>query len=257
MADLSVERRGDVQWITITREDRRNALSFEVIDGIRDAIHAAEADPATRAIVVTGAGDKAFCAGADLKPGTGSFEAEWAATTSPFGNLLRRARDCTLPLVARVNGHCMAGGMGLLAMCDMAVSADHGLYALPETKVGVFPMQVMAVFQHLIPRRRLMEMAITAESFTAAEALDMGLVNYVVPLAELDAKTDWLLARITDKSPTAIKRGKFAMRRIEHMSFDQAIAYMEPQIATLALTEDAAEGRAAFNEKRKPDFPGR
>ncbi|MBS3996868.1 MAG: enoyl-CoA hydratase/isomerase family protein, partial [Hydrogenophaga sp.] len=99
--------------------------------------------------------------------------------------------------------------------------------------------------------------ALTGEPISAQEALDAGLVNHVVPAAELDAKTDWLLARLVDKSPTAIRRGKYAMRAIEAMSFDQAIAYTESQIALLAMTEDAREGLAAFNERRKPVWTGR
>ncbi|MGA3003711.1 MAG: enoyl-CoA hydratase-related protein [Acetobacteraceae bacterium] len=113
-------------------------------------------------------------------------------------------------------------------------------------------MQIMAVLQRLIPNRKLYEMTLTGEPITAAEALDLGLVNYVVPAAELDMKLEWLLVRLLDKSPTAIRRGKYAMRLTESMSFDQAAVFMEAQIGTLALTEDAAEGRQAFLEKRAP-----
>jgi enoyl-CoA hydratase/carnithine racemase len=118
-------------------------------------------------------------------------------------------------------------------------------------------MQIMAVLQRLIPPRKLYEMALTGEPVTAAEALEIGLLNYVVPAAELDAKLDWLLSRLLDKSPTAIRKGKFAMRVTEQLNFDQSAVFMESQIGTLALTEDAAEGRASFIEKRKPTWPGR
>jgi enoyl-CoA hydratase/carnithine racemase len=151
----------------------------------------------------------------------------------------------------------MAGGMGLLCMADFAVAADHALFGLPEVKVGVFPMQVMSLLQDLVPRRIVREWALTGEPFSAQEAHSAGLLNHVVPAAELDAKTQWLIERITDKSPTAIRRGKYAMRAIADMTFEQAIAYTESQIAMLAMTEDAREGLAAFNEKRKPTWPGR
>jgi enoyl-CoA hydratase/carnithine racemase len=108
----------------------------------------------------------------------------------PFVQLMRQARDLTLPLIARVNGHTMAGGMGMLGMCDMAIGVETALFGMPEVKVGVFPMQIMAVLQRLIPSRKLYEMALTGEPISAVEALELGLLNYVVPAAELDVKLD-------------------------------------------------------------------
>jgi enoyl-CoA hydratase/carnithine racemase len=151
----------------------------------------------------------------------------------------------------------MAGGMGLLCMTDMAVAADNVIFGLPEVKVGVFPMQVMSLLQSMAPPRLINEWALTGEPFDAKAALAAGLLNYIVPAAELDAKVGWLIGRIVDKSPTAIRRGKYAMRAIASMSFDESIAYTESQIALLAMTEDAKEGLKAFGEKRKPTWPGR
>jgi enoyl-CoA hydratase/carnithine racemase len=254
--DVLLERRGPAFWITINRPEKRNAIHAGVVAALREGIRQAHADPEVRAIVLTGAGDKAFCAGGDLQPGKG-FVFDFAKPSVDYADLLRDAQNATLPIVARVNGTCMAGGMGLLCMADLAVVADHALFGLPEVKVGVFPMQVLSLLQGLVPRRLVREWALTGEPISAQEALDAGLVNHVVPAAELDAKTDWLLARLVDKSPTAIRRGKYAMRAIEAMSFDQAIAYTESQIALLAMTEDAREGLAAFNERRKPVWTGR
>jgi enoyl-CoA hydratase/carnithine racemase len=151
----------------------------------------------------------------------------------------------------------MAGGMGLLCMTDMALGADHVIFGLPEVKVGVFPMQVMSLLQSMAPARLVSEWALTGEPFDAKAALAAGLLNYVVPAAELDAKVEWLISRIVDKSPTAIRRGKYAMRAIGSMSFDESIAYTESQIALLAMTEDAKEGLKAFGEKRKPVWTGK
>jgi enoyl-CoA hydratase/carnithine racemase len=147
--------------------------------------------------------------------------------------------------------------MGLLCMTDMAVAADHVMFGLPEVKVGVFPMQVMSLLQSIAPRRLIHEWALTGEPFDARTAQAAGLLNHVVPSNELDAKVDWLIGRIVDKSPTAIRRGKYAMHAIASMSFDQSIAYTESQIALLAMTEDAKEGLKAFGEKRKPLWPGK
>lgn len=255
--EVLFEKRGHASWLTINRPAKRNSINAAVIDGIRAGLEAAAGDPEIRAIVLTGAGDKAFCAGADLSGGTGTFGHKFAEPTQPFANLLRTAHACRLPIIARVNGTCMAGGMGLLGMCDMAIAADHAMFGLPEVKIGVFPMQVLSVLQTLIARRDLMELCIAGEPVDAAAAARMRLVNYSVPTAELDAKTDWLLSRIVDKSPTAIRRGKYAMSAICDMTFEQAISFTEGQIGIAALTEDAAEGVAAFTEKRSPVWTGR
>jgi methylglutaconyl-CoA hydratase len=257
MTEVVIEKRGMVQWITINREARRNAINDSVTDAIAGGLAEASADPDVRVVVLTGAGDKAFCAGADLSANSRSFKYDYSKVGLSFVKLMKQARDLTLPLIARVNGHAMAGGLGLIGMCDMAIAVDSARFGMPEVKIGIFPMQIMAVLQRLIPPRKLYEMALTGEPITAAEALDIGLLNYVVPAAGLDAKLDWLVSRLLDKSPTAIKRGKYAMRITEQLNFDQAAVFMEAQIGTLALTEDAAEGRSAFIEKRPPVWPGR
>jgi methylglutaconyl-CoA hydratase len=257
MTEVLCEKRGQVLWITINRPERRNAMNDAVCAGIMAGLTAASADPEMRAVVLTGAGDKAFCAGADLASGSGSFKYDYSKVGVPFVAMMKQARNLTLPLLARVNGHAMAGGLGMLGMCDMAIAVDTARFGMPEVKIGVFPMQIMAVLQRLIPSRKLYEMALTGEPISAAEALELGLVNYIVAPEELDAKVDWFLARLLDKSPTSIRRGKYAMRQTEDMGFDNAAVFMEAQIGTLALTEDAAEGRASFIEKRAPKWTGR
>jgi methylglutaconyl-CoA hydratase len=249
-------KRGAAFWITIDRAEKRNALNGDVIAGIVKGYHAAHDDPDVRVIVLTGAGDKAFCAGADLQPGK-TFTFDFAKPNVDYADLLRLAANATKPSIARVNGACMAGGMGLLAMTDMAVASDQAQFGLPEVKVGVFPMQVMSLLQSIAPRRLINEWSITGEPFDARAAQSAGLLNYVVPPADLDGKIDWLVGRIVDTSPTAIRRGKYAMRAIASMSFDEAIAYTESQIALLGMTEDAREGIAAFAEKRRPKWTGR
>ncbi|OYU87867.1 MAG: enoyl-CoA hydratase [Bradyrhizobiaceae bacterium PARB1] len=259
MANDSVvlEKKGVAFWITIDRPEKRNAMNADVIAGIADGYRKAHEDAEVRAIVLTGAGEKAFCAGADLANSGSAFAQDFSKPNGDLADLMRLSQNATKPAIARVNGVCMAGGMGLLCMTDMAVAADTAIFGLPEVKVGVFPMQVLALLQSIAPRRLVNEWCITGEPFDARTAQDAGLLNHVVPAAELDAKIDWLIARITDKSPTAIRRGKYAMRAIAAMSFDESIAYLESQIAILSMTEDAKEGLKAFAEKRKPVWPGR
>jgi len=259
MTDTSVilDKRGQSLWITINRPDKRNALNGEVIAGIARGYRQANEDADVRVIVLTGAGDKAFCAGADLQNSSSAFAMDFSRPNADYADLLRLAKSATKPAIARVNGVCMAGGMGLLCMTDMAIAADHVIFGLPEVKVGVFPMQVLSLLQDIAPPRLVNEWALTGEPFDAKGALAAGLLNYAVPAAELDARIDWLIGRITDKSPTAIRRGKYAMRAIASMSFDESIAYTESQIAVLAMTEDAKEGLKAFAEKRRPVWTGK
>lgn len=254
MTELLVQREDGVLWLTIAREERRNAMSAAVIEGLTQQLQQANQDRSLRAIVLSGAGEKAFCAGADLATGK-SFKFDYAEPQQGFANLLRAAHATHVPLIARVNGACMAGGMGLLAMCDLAIAAPHARFGLPEVKVGVFPAQVLSVLQGLIGRRALADLCITGEPIGAQQALAIGLVNEVAE--DLDVAVHRLLARIVDKSPSAIRRGLYLMKHLDGLPFAQSIAFTESQIGLFALTEDAAEGQAAFREKRAPQWSGR
>lgn len=252
--ELLSRQHDGVLWLTINRPERRNAISPAVLAGLSEALGRANQDREVRAIVLTGVGDKAFCAGADLQTGQ-SFKFDYSEPTQGMANLFRLTRQLNVPLIARVNGACMAGGMGLMAMCDMAVAAPHAVFGLPEVKVGVFPAQVLSVLSGLIGPRALTELCITGEPITAAQALQLGLINHVSD--DLDAGVQALLGRFLDKSPAAIRRGLYLMKRIGTMSFEQSMAFTESQIALFALTKDAAEGQAAFREKRKPRWSGK
>ena len=251
---LKVERRGPALWLTIDREARRNAMNPDVIAGIHEAVAGAARD-GTRAIVLTGAGDKAFCAGADLSVGTSTFGAGDEPTTD-FGRLARTLRENGVPMIGRVNGACVAGGMGLLGLCDLAVAADHARFGLPEAKVGVFPYQVLVYLRTLISARHINELCLTTDLIDAARAYEMGLVNVVVPAANLDDEVERLVSRVVAASPGAIRRGKLAIAAMQSMAFPEAIAFAEAQIALASRSTDAEEGLAAFNEKRPPRWSG-
>lgn len=252
-SELSVVQRGAALWLTITREERRNAISHAVLAGMSEAIVAAQDIRDIRAIVVTGAGDRAFCAGADLQS-TKAFTTDYSEPHGHLAQLLRVARASCIPLIARVNGACMAGGMGLMTMCDLAVASSHAIFGLPEVKVGLFPAQVLSVMQHLVPRRALNEMCLTGEPLTSSQALALNLVNYVDE--DVDVRLQWLLERLFDKSPAAIRRGLYTLKRIEAMAFEESISFTESQIALFTLTDDAKEGQKAFQEKRKANWVG-
>lgn len=256
---VRAERQGAAMTITITRHERRNALNEQVADGIVAALDVAEQDIACRAVVLTGAGDRAFCAGGDLQPGADGtpFTIDVADPRHYVVRLLKRMDSCRLPLIARVNGAALAGGLGLVCACDVAVARDDALFGVTEVKVGLFPMMILPYLLRSIPYKRMMELCLTGEPMSAAEASAHGIVNYVASPAELDAKTDWLVSRIVDKSPTGIRLGKQALSKIREMSTDSALEYAQFMLANMARTQDVAEGFAAFNAKRPPNWTGR
>lgn len=255
---VRVERKGAVMTVVIDRPERRNALNEGVAAGVARALDAAEADRGVRAVVLTGAGDRAFCAGGDLQLGADGtpFAINAADPRHYVVRLLRRMDDCRLPIVARVNGAALAGGLGLMAACDLVVAREDAPIGVSEVKVGLFPMMILPYLLRSIPYKRMMELCLTGEPILARDAVADGLVNHVAPAGELDAKTDWLVGRIVDKSPTGIRLGKQALTKIREMSTESALEYAQFMLANMARTRDAAEGFAAFNEKRAPNWSG-
>lgn len=249
--EVLAERRGAALWITINRPERRNALTEGVLEQIGAAWRSADADPEVRVIVLTGGGERAFCAGADLHAGR-NFAFEHERPTTLYADLARTARQAQKPSIARVNGSCMAGGMGLLGMTDLVIAAHSAVFGLPEIRIGLFPMQVCALLNGIVSRRELRHWSLSGERFDSAEALRTGLVNVVVADAELDAAVDRQVRTLALGSPVAMRRGLLALRSIEDLDFDSGLALAEAQIGLTALTEDAREGIAAFNEKRPP-----
>lgn len=257
MSVVLVDVQQRVMRLTINRPEQRNALNDEVLGMLRDAIERAAADPVVRAVVLTGAGDRAFCAGADLKQakdsGGGVFRA--GSDRHPFIELFHAVERCNKPLIARVNGHAMAGGLGLLCMCDLAIAVEDARFGVPEARIGLFPMMILSYMMRLVPRRHLLEMCLTAQPFDAAKALEYGLLNRVVPAAELDAAVDRLLAQLLANAPGALLLGKKAFRAMEDMTLPQCFEYAQLMIARLSQGPDALEGMAAFAEKREPRWP--
>jgi len=256
---VEATRTSKVLTISINRPERRNALNEEVARGIVEQLDRAEADTELRAVVLTGAGDKAFCAGGDLQrsaKGT-PFAIDHADPRHYVAQLLRRMQACRLPLIARVNGHALAGGFGLVCACDLAVAVEDALVGVTEVKVGLFPMMILPLLLRVAPERTLMEMCLTGEPITAAEAARQRIVNDAVPRDRLDGRLSELLEKVTAGSPTGIRLGKQALAKIREMSLDTALEYAQFMLANMAQTEDAREGMAAFAEKRRPVWTGR
>ena len=255
---VRAEIRDRVQWITLDREEKRNALNDEVAGLIAQALVEAQADANVRAVVLTGAGDKAFCAGGDLKASGGDspFEANPAHPANPIISLFKTFGQTTKPTIARVNGHALAGGMGLMCACDLAIASDRATFGVPETGIGLFPMMIMPYMLRAMPRRKLLEWCITGERWTAQQAFEAELLNRVVPAEELDTAIEAMLSIIVERSPTAIRLGKTGFHAMEDMTLAQSFEYAQLAILNMARTEDAREGFRSFREKRTPDFKG-
>jgi len=249
---VKTETRDRSLWIWINREARRNAINADVIAGIEQAILSAQKESSIRAIVLTGVGRKAFCAGADLTGGTDTFKRGLEDPMTDFGKLARVARTGGVPLIARINGDCVAGGMALMALCDLAVVADHARFGLPEGKVGVFPMQVLVYLRRMLAPRHVNELCLTGDLIDATRAREIGLANSVVSYETLDATVSALAAKVAAMSPVALRRGKYAIAAMDTMGFAEALAFAETSISLVSLTDDAKEGLAAFNERRPP-----
>ena len=257
MTHLLYARRDAVATVTINRPDARNALSHEVVVELRAALQEAKHEAAVRAIVITGAG-QIFCAGADLN----SFRREQPELDRYFqrrqlAELFNDMTELGKPTVARVNGHALAAGMGLVAACDLAVASDAAQFGMPEVNVGVFPMMVMAIVFRNLPRKAAMELMLTGKRIDAVEALRLGLINGHVPAERLDAEVDALTQELARKSPIGMKLGLEAFYKMQDMSFPAAMAYLQDQLALLSLSSDLKEGVTAFFEKREPRFTGR
>jgi len=253
--EVLYDARGGAAWLTINREERRNALGPATIDLLLRLLDRAEADPEVRVVCLTGAGSKAFSSGADLGAAFGGGDP--MAGLARYARLLRRMRSFAKPLVARVNGHCLAGGLGPMLSCDVVYAREGIRIGVPEVTVGLFPMMVAALLLRDGLRKKVMELVYTAAQVTAREAEAMGLVTRVVPDAELDAAVERLVASIAANAPRAIQLGRQAMAEVDGMPFDEAVERLCRRLADVIATEDAAEGLAAFLEKRKPQWKGR
>ena len=253
--DVLICAEENVLRITLNRPRHGNALTASMMNTIGNAVTEAQGRKDIRAILLDAAGDGAFCAGADLSQDDTPFTPDFASNRLPFANLLRTLHDSDVPLVVAVQGACVAGGMGFIGVADIVVSSRKARFGMPEVKVGIFPMQIVAVLRDLIPARTMSELCLTGRLIPASEALMLGIVNRIVAPEELAEATRTYLNAIVENSPVAIRRGKYALRAMEAMTFEQMIAFAETQVGPMIVTEDAKEGMAAFRERRKAIWP--
>ena len=249
---------GRVARITINRPERRNSLSWGVIESIRAHTAEAKADRDVRVVVVTGTGDKAFCAGADLSGmAAGASYLDLHEGRGQLAELFEELWSLGKPTVARVRGFALAGGFGLALSCDFVVCSDDSQFGTPEINVGLWPYMITVPLVRAMPPKKALELMLTGRRVAAVEAERIGFVNQVVPAERLDAAVDELTATLAAKSPAIVKLGRDSFYRVWGEEAGQALAYLHAMLTITTETEDAREGIRAFAEKRQPNWTGR
>jgi enoyl-CoA hydratase len=247
-----------VATVTLNNPEKRNMLSGQMLAELVDAMKTARDSEDVRAVVLTGAGEKVFCAGADL----GGFGADVPLVEKHFASDLfleyfRLMPRLGKPSLCAANGHVLAGGMGLALSCDLLIAREGATFATPEINVGAFPYMIMAIIYRNVPRKKVNEMMLLGERLSAEQAVDYGLANKVVAAEEFEAAVDDWATKLASKSPVLMRLGHDAMYRQQDMALDDALEFLRSQLSLTFSTEDIMEGVTAFFEKREPNWKGR
>lgn len=256
--EVLIEKNGPIATVTINRPERRNALSSAVVAGLKDAFAGLSEDREVSAIVLTGAGEKAFCAGgdiADFQGGDGMLAMHWAR--GGFVDLMLEMNRCTKPIIARVNGHALGGGFGLMLNCDLVIASTNARLGTPEIKLGLFPMMIMAVMVRNLARKDALELMLTGERISAARAVEIRAVNRAVEASELDGAVEELVSRVGGFSPAILRLGRQAFYKTQDMSFEDSLRHLHNELSLNVMSEDASEGVMAFLGKREPEWKGK
>jgi enoyl-CoA hydratase/carnithine racemase len=260
MADSEVLVQVDegVATITLNRQERRNALTWGMIRRLRELAEAMREDDAVRVVVLTGAGDKAFCAGADLGGMAGADDhLALHESRGELARLFNALWSLGKPTIAKVRGYALAGGMGLALACDLVVAADDARFGTPEIDVGVWPFVITVPLVRSMPPKTALELMMTGRRVDAVEGQRIGFVQRVVPTSELDAAVDELAATLASKSPAIMRLGRDSFYAVWDQHADEALRHLQAMLTVTVGTEDSAEGLAAFAEKRAPRWTGR
>ncbi len=252
---IRVSLDGRVARVTLSVPERRNAIGPQMMNELLWALSDIEACAEAFVCVITGEG-KAFCAGGDFSA-MQSGEPNDLPHKGDYSDLLLAMTRFEKPIVARVNGHAMGGGLGLVAASTFAVAVDGAQLGTPEVDVGLFPMMIMAVLARYVPRRKLLQMMLLGEKLAASEALSLGLLNRVVPAEELDAAVEALVGALCEKSPSTLRLGLRAFAAQDDQDLASALPMLRDKLAECLATDDAREGLMAFLEKRKPVWTGK
>ncbi len=256
---LNVEQRdGGVWWVTLNRPEARNALSKALNVELYDLGLQLEEDRDVRAVVLTGSGDKAFCAGADLKERRGVPAAETRPYLNAIGNAINQWAKIRAPTIALMNGSAYGGGMELALACDLRILVEGAEMALTEVRLGIMPGAGGSVrLPRLIGEARAKELILLGRRVSAQRALEIGLVNSVVPRERLQAEVDAYLSELSGCAPLSVRSAKSSIERSLDATIDEGLAIESDCYETTLFSEDRNEGLAAFGEGRKPVYQGR
>jgi enoyl-CoA hydratase/carnithine racemase len=249
---------GPVATLTIDRPERRNALGWTTIGELRDGIARAKEDPQVRVVVLTGAGDRAFSAGADLSGmQAGASQIELHEGRGQLARLFADLWSLGKPTIARVRGYCLAGGFGVALACDLVIAADDAVFGTPEIDVGIWPMMITVPLLRSMPPKTVLELMMTGRRVPADEGARIGFVSQVVPVDELDATVAEVASTLAAKSPAAMKLGRDAFYDVLDLDAAHALRLLQTGLTVVNTTEDSTEGIRAFQEKRPPEWTGR
>jgi enoyl-CoA hydratase/carnithine racemase len=251
-ASILVDDRGPVGRITLNRPEKRNPIGPSTCGELVAAFAALKANASVRVVILTGAGS-VFSAGGDLSAMGGPQEGPTASLVELFTTM----HELGKPIVAMVNGHALAGGLGLMVACDLVIASDAAQFGTTEIAVGLWPMMITAEITRSVGRKKTLEMMLTGRKLDAAEALDCGLINRAVPADQLEAETTKLATEIAERSPAAIRLGLHAFYRSQDMELEPQLRYLQAELGRVLALEDAREGITAFLQKRKPEWKGK
>ena len=249
-----VEAGDRVARLTINRPERRNALSWEVVRGLREGVASAKRDDAVRVLVLSGSGEKAFCAGADLGSMGGEGVLSMHAERGQLAGLFEDLWALGKPTIAEVRGYALAGGFALALACDLVVAADDAVFGAPEIDVGLWPFMATVPFVRSMPPKVALELMLTGRRVDAAEAAQIGFTTRTVPADRLRTEVSELAATLAAKAPGAVRLGRDSFYAVLDLAAREALALLHPLLSVAASGEEAREGIAAFMEKRPADW---